>query len=144
MTTDLGPTLPLIGISPPTFHLSVFSSPFSVLSSQFLLISLLCRSSALTFQFSVFSFQFSSALISPFCSLISKKLSTNLLYGRIFTNYYKGYLGVETMNKIFKVIYNRAKHCYVVASELAKSYSKGGGSRSIRRAMVTLGVAVSI
>ncbi len=48
------------------------------------------------------------------------------------------------MNKIFKVIWNNAKHCYVVASELAKSYSKGGGSRSIRRAMVTLGVAVAV
>ena len=48
------------------------------------------------------------------------------------------------MNKIFKVIWNNAKHCYVVASELAKSYSKSGGSRSIRRAMVTLGVAVAV
>ena len=48
------------------------------------------------------------------------------------------------MNKIFKVIWNNAKHCYVVASELANSYSKGGGSRSIRRAMVTLGVAVAV
>ena len=42
------------------------------------------------------------------------------------------------MNKIFKVIYNRAKHCYVVASEFAKSYSKGGGSRTLRRAAVAL------
>ena len=48
------------------------------------------------------------------------------------------------MNKIFKVIWNNAKHCYVVASELAKSYSKGGGSRSIHRAMVTLGVAAAV
>ena len=48
------------------------------------------------------------------------------------------------MNKIFKVIWSKAKHCYIVASELAKSYSKGGGSRSIRRAMVTLGVAVAV
>ena len=42
------------------------------------------------------------------------------------------------MNKIFKVIYSKAKHCYVVASEFAKSYSKGGGSRSMRRAAVAL------
>ena len=48
------------------------------------------------------------------------------------------------MNKIFKVIYNRAKHCYVVASELAKSYSKGGGSRSIRRAAIALGVVAAV
>ena len=40
------------------------------------------------------------------------------------------------MNKIFKVIYSKAKHCYVVASEFAKSYSKGGGSRTLRRAAV--------
>ena len=46
------------------------------------------------------------------------------------------------MNKIFKVIYNRAKHCYVVACELAKGYSKGG--RTIRRASIALGAAVLI
>ena len=48
------------------------------------------------------------------------------------------------MNKIFKVIWNNAKHCYVVTSELAKGYSKGGGSRSIRRAVAALGVAVAV
>ena len=48
------------------------------------------------------------------------------------------------MNKIFKVIWNNAKHCYVVASELAKGYSRGGGSRTIRRAMVTLGVVAAV
>ena len=48
------------------------------------------------------------------------------------------------MNKIFKVIYNNAKHCYVVASELAKSYTKGGGSRSIRRAAIVLGIAAAV
>ena len=48
------------------------------------------------------------------------------------------------MNKIFKVIWNNAKHCYVVASELAKSYSRGGRSRSMHRAMLTLGVAVAV
>ena len=42
------------------------------------------------------------------------------------------------MNKIFKVIYSKAKHCYVVACEFAKSYSKGGGSRTLRRAAVAL------
>ena len=48
------------------------------------------------------------------------------------------------MNKIFKVIWNNAKHCYVVASELAKSYSRGGGSRSIRRAAIVLSVAAAV
>ena len=45
------------------------------------------------------------------------------------------------MNKIFKVIWNNAKHCYIVASELAKSYSKGGGSRTMRRAAAALCIA---
>ncbi len=61
-----------------------------------------------------------------------------------FRKNHKGYFGVDTMNKIFKVIWNNAKHCYVVASELAKGYSRGGGSRTIRRAMVTLGVVAAV
>ena len=48
------------------------------------------------------------------------------------------------MNKIFRVIWNNAKHCYVVASELAKSYTKGGGSRSIRRACAALCIATAV
>ncbi|MBQ3644282.1 MAG: ESPR domain-containing protein, partial [Candidatus Riflebacteria bacterium] len=48
------------------------------------------------------------------------------------------------MNKIFKVIWNNAKHCYIVASELAKSYCKGGGSRTIRRAMAALCISVAV
>ena len=48
------------------------------------------------------------------------------------------------MNRIFKVIWNRAKRCYVVASELAKSYSKGGGSRTIRRAATALCIAAAV
>ena len=31
------------------------------------------------------------------------------------------------MNKIYKVIWNKAKNCYVVTSELAKSHGKGNG-----------------
>ncbi|MBQ3644341.1 MAG: hypothetical protein II961_07055 [Candidatus Riflebacteria bacterium] len=48
------------------------------------------------------------------------------------------------MNKIFKVIWNNAKHCYVVASELAKSHSKSNSSRTIRRAAVALGIAAAV
>ncbi len=36
------------------------------------------------------------------------------------------------MNKIFKVIYNKTKHCYVVVSELAKSHCKTAGSHTTR------------
>ena len=36
------------------------------------------------------------------------------------------------MNKIFKVIYSKTKHCYVVVSELAKSHCKTAGSHTVR------------
>ena len=36
------------------------------------------------------------------------------------------------MNKIFKVIYNKTKHCYVVVSELAKSHCKTASSHTAR------------
>jgi len=45
------------------------------------------------------------------------------------------------MNRKFKVVWSRAKHCYTVASELAKGHTKGSGARSLRRAAVTFGVA---
>ena len=45
------------------------------------------------------------------------------------------------MNKIYKVVWSKAKHCYVVTSELAKRNGKGCGARSLRIAAVTLGVA---
>ncbi|MBR4329298.1 MAG: ESPR domain-containing protein [Candidatus Riflebacteria bacterium] len=47
------------------------------------------------------------------------------------------------MNKIFKVIWNNAKRCYVVASELAKSHSKSKSSRTIRKSIAALGIAVA-
>ena len=40
------------------------------------------------------------------------------------------------MNKIYKVIWSKAKNCYVVASELAKSHTKSPKSGVISRAMV--------
>lgn len=36
------------------------------------------------------------------------------------------------MNKIFKVIYSKTRHCYVVVSELAKSHCKTAGSHAVR------------
>ena len=44
------------------------------------------------------------------------------------------------MNKIYKVVWSKVKHCYVVTSELAKRNGKGCGARSLRMAAVTLGV----
>ena len=36
------------------------------------------------------------------------------------------------MNKIYKIVWNKTKNCYVVASELAKNHTKGSGTRSFR------------
>jgi hypothetical protein len=49
-----------------------------------------------------------------------------------------------SMNKIYKVVWSKAKHCYVVTSELAKRQTKGCGARSLRMATVSLGVAASL
>ncbi|MBQ8919001.1 MAG: hypothetical protein IJ056_02685, partial [Acidaminococcaceae bacterium] len=48
------------------------------------------------------------------------------------------------MNKIYKVVWSKAKHCYVVTSELAKRNTKGCGARSLRMAAVSVGVAVAL
>ena len=48
------------------------------------------------------------------------------------------------MNKIYKVVWSKAKHCYVVTSELAKRNTKGCGARSLRMAAVSLGVAAAL
>lgn len=46
------------------------------------------------------------------------------------------------MNKIYKVIWSKARHQYVVASELAKSVTKGAGSRIGRTAAAVLAAIV--
>ncbi len=48
------------------------------------------------------------------------------------------------MNKIYKVVWSKAKYCYVVTSELAKRQTKGCGARSLRMATVSLGVAAAL
>ena len=48
------------------------------------------------------------------------------------------------MNKIYKVVWSKVKHCYVVTSELAKRQTKGCGARSLRTATVSLGVAAAL
>lgn len=37
------------------------------------------------------------------------------------------------MNKIYRVIWSRAKHCYVVVSEMAKSHTKSNGSHVVKK-----------
>ena len=48
------------------------------------------------------------------------------------------------MNKIYKVVWSKVKHCYVVTSELAKRSGKGCGTRSLRMAAVSMGVAAAL
>ena len=48
------------------------------------------------------------------------------------------------MNKIYKVVWSKVKHCYVVTSELAKRSGKGCGARSLRMAAVSMGVAAAL
>jgi len=52
--------------------------------------------------------------------------------------------GGGNMNKIYKVVWSKVKHCYVVTSELAKRQTKGCGARSLRTATVSLGVAAAL
>ena len=51
------------------------------------------------------------------------------------------------MNKIYRVIWSRAKHCYVVVSEMAKSRTKSNGSHVVKKtalaAMVLAGLSLS-
>ena len=48
------------------------------------------------------------------------------------------------MNRIYKVVWSKARNCYVVASELAKRHTKGSGTRSLSRAAVTLGIVAGL
>ena len=53
------------------------------------------------------------------------------------------------MNNIYKVIWSKAKNCYVVASEIARSHTKSAsGSEKIggvaRHALLALGAACAI
>ncbi|MBR7069833.1 MAG: ESPR domain-containing protein, partial [Oxalobacter sp.] len=48
------------------------------------------------------------------------------------------------MNRIYKTVWNKARHCYVTVSELAKSQTKGCGTRSLLVAAVVLsGLGIS-
>jgi hypothetical protein len=48
------------------------------------------------------------------------------------------------MNSIYKVVWNEARNCCVVASELAKRHTKGCGARSLSRAAVTVGIVAGL
>ena len=45
------------------------------------------------------------------------------------------------MNKAYRVIWSQVKHCYVVASELAKDHTKNGGRAVYKQSMALLCVA---
>lgn len=42
------------------------------------------------------------------------------------------------MNQIYKVIWSRVKHCYVVVSEISGRCGKNGGAASERRACLSV------
>ena len=47
------------------------------------------------------------------------------------------------MNRVYKVIWSKAKHCYVVTSEIAKGYGKSAGSKGVKALLSGL-MALSI
>ena len=49
------------------------------------------------------------------------------------------------MNRVYKVIWSKAKHCYVVTSEIAKGYGKSAGSKGVKAllsGLVVLSIAM--
>ena len=48
------------------------------------------------------------------------------------------------MNSIYKVIWSKAKNCYVVASEIAKSHTKSASGQSVRRSALASFLALSL
>ena len=48
------------------------------------------------------------------------------------------------MNSIYKVIWSKAKNCYVVASEIAKSHTKSASGQSVRRSALSSLLALSL
>lgn len=52
--------------------------------------------------------------------------------------------GEINMNNIYKVIWSKAKNCYVVASEIAKSHTKSASGQSVRRSALASLLALSL
>lgn len=48
------------------------------------------------------------------------------------------------MNRIYKVVFNKARNCYVVASEIAKSHTKSSTSKSAKTAALLCAAALSL
>ena len=49
------------------------------------------------------------------------------------------------MNRVYKVIWSKAKHCYVVTSEIAKSHTKGESTgRGLKKLAAALLVAAAL
>lgn len=54
------------------------------------------------------------------------------------------YIGVENMNKVFKVIWNKAKNCYIVVSELAKNKTKSGSLKKVQASLAAVVMVSSL
>ena len=48
------------------------------------------------------------------------------------------------MNRIYKVVFNKARNCYVVASEIAKSHTKSSTTKSTKTAALLCAAALSL
>ena len=51
------------------------------------------------------------------------------------------------MNKIYKVVWSKAKHAYVVTSEVAKSHTKSASGKAVKAALaaaVGMGVLMGV
>lgn len=48
------------------------------------------------------------------------------------------------MNNIYKVIFSKAKNCYVVASELAKGHTKSASTKKVATLAVVGATALSV
>lgn len=46
------------------------------------------------------------------------------------------------MNKIYKIVWSRTKHCYVVASEFAKGHTKSGASKKYNTGKLVVSLAI--
>lgn len=48
------------------------------------------------------------------------------------------------MNNIYKVVFSKAKNCYVVASELAKGHTKSASTKKVATLAVVGATALSV
>lgn len=48
------------------------------------------------------------------------------------------------MNKVYKLVWSKVRHCYVVVSEIARSHTKAGGNRGVYTGMLSVLIGLSL